>query len=146
MLSQILSSECFRISSLGFLFYLSVCPVLHIWSKILDLYFQVHTWHFNLDIVIYYIFHFFPFGAVLVKGGFFLVRHARKSEATFKYSLFSCAATALENIQEVLSIFNNPLRLLGLNLYEYKLQWFSISVILMVLTTCYNSLLVSTTL
>lgn len=38
------------ISSLRFLFY--PCFVFHIWSKILDPYFQLPTWHFSLEEVI----------------------------------------------------------------------------------------------
>lgn len=90
VLTQVLSSECFIISSLGFLFYLSVllniCPKFYI--------FQLPTWHFTLHQVIYNNFYL-TLGAILVKGATFFSSHTCQEIQEQHWNAPSCLGLSL---------------------------------------------------
>lgn len=138
MLSLILSSGCFWKYLILRVSILSQCPGLHIWSKILSLYFQLPSWHSNLGEVIYHIFHLSPLGVILVKDAAFFLRDMPENLGPHS-AVPSHAATALRTSRKVF-LYSIILSLLGLNFCECKCLWFFISVFMMVLTTCYSCL------
>lgn len=94
----------------GFLFYPSVLsyrsgPKFKTCTFVSTVYltFQPRGWSY------FHIFHLSPLGAVLVKGAFFFsTQKCQKTWGQHSSVPSYCAATASENVKEVLSVFDHP--------------------------------------